>query len=115
MAADDEHPEGQRQLVQEWYPSAISSRKIVCFITADYLKSPYCMKEFSIAEAQKKLLVVACEPLAEISAVDALAFPHASNALAYLMIGGQVIFHDTDDVAAEIMTFASEGPASGAP
>ena len=58
--------------------------------------------------------MVACEPLAEISAVDALAFPHASNALAYLMIGGQVIFHDTEDVTAEIMKFASEGAVSGA-
>ena len=44
-----------------------------------------------------------------------MTFPHASNALAYLDIGGLVIFHDTDDVAAEIMTSAFEGPASGAP
>jgi hypothetical protein len=27
----------------EWFPSAIKARKIVCFISVDYLKSPYCM------------------------------------------------------------------------
>ena len=94
-------PKDSDNWFQEWYPSAISSRKIVCFLTADYLKSKYCMKEFNVAESRGTLLVVACEPLAEISAVDPAAFPHASNALAYLMIGGQVIFHDTDDVVAE--------------
>ena len=36
----------------EWFPSAIKARKIVCFITAAYLKSPYCMKEFGIALAK---------------------------------------------------------------
>ena len=35
----------------EWYPSAAKSIKIVCFLTAAYLKSPYCMKEFGIAQA----------------------------------------------------------------
>jgi hypothetical protein len=42
--------------------------------------------------------VVACEPLAQINAVDPSAYPYASNALAYLLGGGQVIFHDTEDV-----------------
>jgi hypothetical protein len=27
----------------EWFPSAVKARKIVCFISVDYLKSPYCM------------------------------------------------------------------------
>ena len=35
----------------EWYPSAAKSIKIVCFLTTAYLKSPYCMKEFGIAQA----------------------------------------------------------------
>lgn len=39
------------------------------------------------------LQVVACEPIPNIMAVDPSAFPHASNALAYLDGGGQVIFH----------------------
>ena len=47
----------------EWYPSAAKSIKIVCFLTTAYLKSPYCMKEFGIAQAKDKLLVVACEPV----------------------------------------------------
>ena len=89
----------------EWYPSAAKSIKIVCFLTTAYLKSPYCMKEFGIAQAMDKLLVVACEPVREIAAVDPSKFPHASNALAYLLGGGQVIFHDTDDVVAETMKF----------
>ena len=72
------------------------------------------MKEFRIAEAQKKLLVVACEPLAEIGAVDPSAFPHASDALAYLMMGGEVIVHDSDDVAAEILLFRGPGELCGA-
>ena len=54
------------------------------------------MKEFGIALASHKLLVVACDPLAAINAVDPSAYPYASNALAYLMGGGQVIFHDTE-------------------
>ena len=76
----------------EWYPSAAKSIKIVCFLTAAYLKSPYCMKEFGIAQAMDKLLVVACEPIRDITAVDPSKYPHASNALAYLLGGGQVIF-----------------------
>ena len=35
----------------EWYPSANVSIKIVCFLTAAYLKSIYCMKEFRVAAA----------------------------------------------------------------
>ena len=89
----------------EWYPSAVKSRKIVCFLSADYLKSPYCMKEFRIAQATKKLLAVACEPVAEILAVDVSAFPHASDAHAYLMGGGQVIFNGKEDIVAEIRKF----------
>ena len=63
------------------------------------------MKEFDIAQAANKLLVVACEDLAKIRAVDPSQFPHSSNALAYLMRGGQVIFHGKDDVAAEVRKF----------
>jgi hypothetical protein len=80
----------------EWYPSATKSIKVVCFLTADYIKSPYCMKEFGIGQAKNKLLVVACEPLEKITAVDPEQFPHASNALAFIEGGGQVIFHGTE-------------------
>jgi len=99
-------PKDSDNWFNEWFPSAVKSRKIVCFISADYLKSPYCMKEFGIALATQKLLVVACEPLAQINAVDPSVYPYASNALAYLLGGGQVIFHDSEDVVAEILKFA---------
>ena len=78
----------------EWYPSAAKSIKIVCFLTTAYLKSPYCMKEFGIAQAKDKLLVVACEPVREITSVDPSKYPHASTALAYLLGGGQVLFDE---------------------
>ena len=70
------------------------------------------MKEFGIALAANKLLVVACEPIAMITAVDAGEYPHASNALAYLMGGGQVIFHDADDVVKEILNFLPPADAA---
>ena len=54
------------------------------------------MKEFGIGQAKSKLLVVACEPLEKITAVDPEQFPHASNALAFIEGGGQVIFHGTE-------------------
>lgn len=54
------------------------------------------MKEFGIGQAKNKLLVVACEPLETITAVDPEQFPHASNALAFIEGGGQVIFHGTE-------------------
>ena len=87
------------------------------------------MKEFRIAQATKKLLAVAVEPVADILAVDVGAYPHvrsqaspeilsnelkirmlgllvqASDAHAYLMGGGQVIFHGKDDTVAEIRKF----------
>jgi hypothetical protein len=99
-------PKDSDNWFNEWFPSAVKSRKIVCFISVDYLKSPYCMKEFGIALATHKLLVVACEPLAQINAIDPSVYPYASNALAYLLGGGQVIFHDSEDVVAEIIKFA---------
>ena len=99
-------PKDSDNWFNEWFPSAVKSRKIVCFISVDYLKSPYCMKEFGIALATQKLLVVACEPLSQINAVDPSVYPYASNALAYLLGGGQVIFHDSEDVVAEILKFA---------
>eukprot|EP01045_Picozoa_sp_COSAG04_P022040 COSAG04_NODE_2436_length_4131_cov_12.161458_2_plen_525_part_00 len=99
----------------EWYPSAAKSIKIVCFLTAAYLKSPYCMKEFGIAQAMDKLLVVACEPIHDITAVDPSRYPHASTALAYLLGGGQVIFHDKDDVVTEIMKFIPRQAAAAEP
>ena len=98
-------PKDSENWFSEWYPSAVRARKIVCFISADYLKSPYCMKEWRVAESKNKLLVVACEPLSQIAAVDPSAYPHASNALAYLDGGGQVIFNGRDDVVAEIRKF----------
>ena len=36
-------PKDSDNWFSEWYPSAVKSRKIVCFISADYLRSPYCM------------------------------------------------------------------------
>ena len=107
-------PKDSDNWFSEWFPSATKSIKVVCFITAAYLKSPYCMKEFGIALAMDKLLVVACEPIAQITSVDATEFPHSSNALAYLMGGGQVIFHDTDDVEAEIVEFIPRDDPDGA-
>ena len=98
-------PKDSDNWFNEWYPAAGVSIKIVCFLTAAYLKSPYCMKEFGIALAKGKLLVVCCEPIREIMKVTPREFPHASNALAYLEGGGQVIFHDSDDVVEEIMKF----------
>ena len=73
------------------------------------------MKEFGIAQAMDKLLVVACEPIRDITAVDPSKYPHASNALAYLLGGGQVIFHDKDDVVAEIMKFIPRQAAAAEP
>jgi hypothetical protein len=98
-------PKDSDNWFSEWYPSATKSKKIVCFISADYLRSPYCMKEWRVAEAKSKLLVVACEPLSHIMAVDPSEYPHASNALAYLDGGGQVIFNGQDDIVAEIRKF----------
>ena len=98
-------PKDSENWFNEWYPSAVKARKIVCFISADYLRSPYCMKEFDIAVSTDKLLVVACEPVAQILSVDVGAYPHCSNAHAYLVRGGQVIFHGQDDVVAEIRKF----------
>ena len=94
------------------YPSAVRSKKVVCFVTADYIKSEFCMKEFAVAESKKKLLVVCCEPISDITSVDPGEFPEASNALAYLDIGGQVIcpdgkvFGGKEDVIQKIMDFA---------
>ena len=64
---------------KEWFPNAVQSVKIVCFISADYLRSPFCMKEFGIALNRKNLLVVACEPLSEIMKIEHEIdrFPHA--------------------------------------
>ena len=98
-------PKDSENWFSEWFPSANQAVKVVCFISAAYIKSPYCMKEFRVAQGMDKLLVVACEPVQAIRAVDPMAYPHASDALAYLMGGGQVVFHDTDDVESEIMKF----------
>ena len=65
------------------------------------------MKEFDIAVSSNKLLVVACEPIKQILAVDVQAYPYCSNAHAYLVRGGQVIFNGQDDVVAEIRKFLS--------
>ena len=75
------------------------------------------MKEFVVAQSKHKLLVVACEPLSTISQVDARQFPAASDCLAYLDTGGQVIcpaggltwdgvnLHGDEDVVAQILKF----------
>eukprot|EP01044_Picomonas_judraskeda_P013760 COSAG03_NODE_2112_length_3114_cov_152.687231_1_plen_779_part_00 len=76
-------PKDSENWFKEWYPSAISSKKIVCFVTTDYTKSEFCMKEFVVAQANRKLLVVACEPLSVIRQVDARQHPAASDFLAY--------------------------------
>ena len=90
----------------------MKAKKIVCFVNADYLTSPYCMKEFRVAEGLSKLLVVACEPIGGIMAVDPSAHPHASNALAYFLAGGQAIcpdgkvFGGQEDVVAQLLRFS---------
>ena len=95
----------------EWFPSAQKATKIVCFVNADYLTSPWCMKEFRVAEGLGKLLVVACEPISDIMQVDASQYPHASNALAYFLAGGQAIcpdgqvFGGEEDVVQKIIAF----------
>ena len=101
----------------EWFPNAIKAVKIVCFISADYLRSIYCMKEFHVAQNKGKLLVVACEPIEEIMKVEQEVdrYPHASDCLAYLMGGGQVIFHGQDDTAAEILKFIPQEVAQPEP
>ena len=76
-------PKSSDNWFNEWYPSASMAIKVACFLTADYLKSPFCMKEFGIAQAKGKLLAVACEPLETITAVDPVAFPHASTVLVH--------------------------------
>ena len=83
-------PKDSDNWFKEWFPNAIKSVKIVCFISADYLRSTYCMKEFRVAQNKGKLLVVACEPMAEIMKVEDEIdqYPDASDALAYLMGGG---------------------------
>ena len=86
-----------------WLPSANVAVEIVSFLTVAYLKSIYCMKEFRVAQALDKLLVVVCEPMQTIRTVDPGQYPHA---LAYLLGGGQVIFHDVDDVVGEIVKFS---------
>ena len=98
-------PKDSDNWFNEWFPSAVKSRKIVCFISVAYLMSPYCMKEFDIAISTDRLLVVACEPIKQILAVDVSAYPHCSNAHAYLVRGGQVIFNGQDDIVAEIRKF----------
>ena len=70
------------------------------------------MKEFRVAESLGKLLVVACEPLSTIMQVDASQYPHASNALAYFLGGGQAIcpdgkvFGGEEDVVQKILQFS---------
>jgi hypothetical protein len=110
-------PKDSENWFKEWYPSAISSKKIVCFVTAAYTKSEFCMKEFVVAQANRKLLVVACEPISVIRQVDARQYPSASDFLAYLDTGGQVICPERglslegqtlcgdEDVIAQILKF----------
>ena len=99
-------PKDSDNWFNEWYPNAIKAVKIVCFISVDYLKSPFCMREFGIALARKNMLVVACDPLDEIKKMEYELdrYPHASNALGYLDGGGQVIMPGEDTVA-EILKF----------
>jgi hypothetical protein len=103
----------------EWFPNAIKAVKIVCFISAEYLRSPYCMKEFRVAQNVGNLLVVACEPIAEIMAVMEEVKQGknkvAADALAYLMGGGQVIFHGVEDTAQEILKFLPSVAAAPEP
>ena len=103
----------------EWFPNAIQAVKIVCFISAEYLRSPYCMKEFRVAQNVGNLLVVACDPIAEIMAVMEEVKRGenkvASDALAYLMGGGQVIFHGTENTAGEILKFLPSVAAEPVP
>eukprot|EP01047_Picozoa_sp_COSAG01_P059151 COSAG01_NODE_7066_length_3369_cov_5.472171_1_plen_357_part_00 len=102
-------PKDSDNWFSEWYPTAAQARKIICFLTAAYMKSPFCMKEWRVAESKHKLLVVVLEPMEQLRGVNPAEYPHASNALAYLDGGGQVIFHDTDDVVLEILKFTDSG------
>eukprot|EP01047_Picozoa_sp_COSAG01_P056906 COSAG01_NODE_6511_length_3627_cov_14.580499_1_plen_470_part_10 len=104
-------PKDSDNWFSEWYPAAAQARKIICFLTAAYMKSPFCMKEWRVAESKHKLLVVVLEPMEQLRGVNPAEFPHASNALAYLDGGGQVIFHDTDDVVGEVLKFTDGGGA----
>jgi hypothetical protein len=104
-------PKDSDNWFSEWYPAAAQARKIICFLTAAYMKSPFCMKEWRVAESKHKLLVVVLEPMEQLRGVNPTEFPHASNALAYLDGGGQVIFHDTDDVVGEVLKFTDGGGA----
>jgi hypothetical protein len=110
-------PKDSDNWFKEWFPNAIKSVKIVCFISADYLRSIYCMKEFRVAQNKGKLLVVACEPMAEIMKVEDEIdqYPDASDALAYLMGGGQVIFYGQEDTSAEILKFMPRAQPEPAP
>ena len=110
-------PKDSDNWFKEWFPNAIKSVKIVCFISADYLRSIYCMKEFRVAQNKGKLLVVACEPMAEIMKVEDEIdqYPDASDALAYLMGGGQVIFYGQEDTTAEILKFMPRAQPEPAP
>jgi hypothetical protein len=108
-------PKDSDNWFSEWYPAAAQARKIICFLTAAYMKSPFCMKEWRVAESKHKLLVVVLEPMEQLRGVNPAEYPHASNALAYLDGGGQVIFHDTDDVVLEILKFTDAGCAELVP
>ena len=85
-----------------WYQSAEKARKIVCFLTVAYLKSEFCMREWQVAQAKGKLVVVLVDPYEQLMAVDTAGFPKASSAKAYIETGGQVIF-TTNDVAGELL------------
>lgn len=78
-------PKDSENWFNEWYPSAVKARKLVCFISADHLRSTW-MKEFDIALSTDKLLVVTCEPVKQILALDVTTYPHCSNAHAYLVV-----------------------------
>eukprot|EP01046_Picozoa_sp_COSAG06_P018017 COSAG06_NODE_1240_length_10123_cov_19.440343_3_plen_248_part_00 len=50
-------PKDSDNWFNEWYPAAEVSIKIVCFLTAAYLKSPYCMKEFGRCQRSGRCIV----------------------------------------------------------
>ena len=45
------------------------------------------MREFSVALAKSKLLAIVVDDVKDMMEIDVLAFPHASDALAYLESG----------------------------
>lgn len=101
-------PKDSTNWFKEWYPNAVKALKIVCFISVAYLKSEFCMKEMSVALSCRNALIVTLDPLDDIMGVEKelQQYPWASDALAYLRTGGQVIVHlDVQRTVEDVIKF----------